>query len=368
MVRNPEVFQARSVRRPLCAGLAVACGLWFCTTPPAAAAPQAATPPVAAPTIEAVPYYQAEHFVTGLFRHAVLPRAQDFQAEAAQLADAAQALCTASPPLETAAFSRLRSHWRRTVLAWDRLAPLAIGPMVERRSMRQIDFTPTRPALIERALSAAPASAADMERVGTPAKGLPALEWLLWVRKPALDASACRYGAQVAHEIRREADALAQGFTVLVSHPPDDSSALMEEVVNQWVGGLERLHWARIEKPLRSGGDLPRRAGGLTVASWQAQWHTLRSLAVQDAAPAPAPGQGLVSLETYLRGRGLNPLADRLRQAVLRADPAVAALNLRSPTTLLAASRKLAAVKHLVETDVAEALDVSMGFSDADGD
>lgn len=368
MVREPDVSRDRSTCGLLCAGLAMACSMWLCAAPPATAAPQAATAPLEAPSIKAVPYYQAEHFVAGLLRHGVLPRALAFQAEAAHLAEAAQALCTASPPLVAAALNRLRDHWRRTALAWDRLAPLAIGPMVERRSMRQIDFMPTRPALIERAIRAAPASAADMERVGTPAKGLPALEWLLWGRKPPLDASACRYGEQVAQEIRREADAIAQGFTVLVSHPPDDSRALMEEVVNQWVGGLERLHWARLEKPVRSNGDLPRHAGGLTVASWQAQWHTLRSLAVQGGAAAPAPGQGLVSLETHLRGRGLNPLADRLRQAVLRADPAVAALNLRSRSTLLAASRELAALKHLVETDVADALEVSMGFSDADGD
>jgi uncharacterized protein len=47
-----------------------------------------------------------------------------------------------------------------------------------------------------------------MELIGTPAKGLPALEWLLWV-KPIQPASAeCRYAVQVAAEIQREAQAL----------------------------------------------------------------------------------------------------------------------------------------------------------------
>ena len=342
--------------------LALACALWMVAATPV----RAATRPAPAQAIEAVPYYQASHFVVGLLQHMSLPRVQALQAASAGLVDAAQALCNAPPARQATALAGVREHWQRTARAWDELAPVAIGPMIERRSMRQIDFWPTRPALIERAIRAAPASAADMERVGTPAKGLPALEWLLWVHRVPLDAPACRYAAQVAAEIDREADALAERFAALASAPPEDGATLMGEAINQWVGGLERLRWAQIEKPLRSGGDLPRAASGSTVASWQAQWRTLRALAVQDAAPAP--GQGLVSVETYLRGRGLNDLADRLRQAVLRADPAVAALNPRSPTTLSAAARALAQVRRLAQTDVADALEVSMGFSDADGD
>ena len=82
---------------------------------------------------------------------------------------------------------------------------MAVGPLLTRRSQRQIDFSPTRPALTERAIESEPAGLQAMERIGTPAKGLPALEWLLWTQPVAPGSAACRYAAEVALDIEREA-------------------------------------------------------------------------------------------------------------------------------------------------------------------
>src|SRR5690606_24093648 len=100
----------------------------------------------------------------------------------------------------------------------------------------------------------------------------------------------------------------------------EQSTQAIGEFVNQWVGGIERLRWAQMEKPLRAAQgtrtpDYPRRASGTTLAAWAATWAGLRSVTVLPAhAATPAPGKALVPLETYLRGKGLNPLADKLRQ------------------------------------------------------
>jgi len=72
-----------------------------------------------------------------------------------------------------------------------------------------------------------------------------------------------------------------------------------------------------------------------------------------------------VPLETYLRGKGLNPLADTLRRSALQTGTG---LGSDAPATLQAGAKRLAALKHLVESEVAPALDVRVGFSDADGD
>lgn len=92
-----------------------------------------------------------------------------------------------------------------------------------------------------------------------------------------------------------------------------------------------------------------------------------------DGTPPVQPGQGAVPLETYLRGRGLNPLADRLREVALRIDAAMAAVAgpdaaAADGPRVLQAAKELSALKRLAEADVAPALQVSIGFSDADGD
>ncbi len=342
----------------------------------------------------AVPVYGPTAVLYGLNAYWTTPRAAAFATEAQALPQAVDALCRGSgdgqPTVNTpkakhnAALSAAREQWRRSVQAWERLSTVAVGPLVERRSLRQIDFAPTRPALIEKAVRAAPADAAAMERVGTPAKGLPALEWLLWTRPVAPGTPACRYAVEVARDIQREAQALQQAFGAApkvgaaadsdAEGEVDEASVVAgsAEFVNQWVGGVERLRWAQMEKPLRAAAgrapDWPRAASGSSVASWRAQWEALRSLGVFAGGEAPLAGQGLVPLETWLRSKGRNPEADRLVAAARNVDTRMQRIDPRRHATVLDAAKALAALKRVAEADVAPALEVSLGFSDADGD
>ncbi len=286
----------------------------------------------------------------------VTPRAADFANQSRQLTPVLQALCTATAA--EPALTQARERWLASLQSWETLSAVAFGPVLERRSQRQIDFTPTRPRLIEKAIKTAPADAAAMELIGTPAKGLPALEWLLWV-KPVQPAGAdCRYAEQVAAEIEREAAALADAHL----NSPDDQATL-SELVNQWVGGLERLRWGNLEMPARvsqtSGGrtapEYPRQASGAHAASWAAQWQALRELAI-----------GPVSLVSALNQWGKPGHA--LTGAVAKADAALQGLTGDDIPQVIAAGRELAALKRLVENQVAADLGVNIGFSDADGD
>lgn len=332
----------------------------------------------------AVPYYDTVQVLQGIYSHAALPRAQAFERAAQALAPAIGALCSAdaAAPASTA-LAGARSAWQATTQAWETLTAVAIGPVIQRRSLRSIDFAPTRPALIERAIQSQPQGAKAFERVGTPAKGLPALEWLLWTQPAAPQSPACSYAQEVALDVAREASALQSAYTQAAAtdwgaeDEQERSAQAMSEFVNQWVGGLERLRWAHMEKPLRAAQgqrapDYPRAASGQTVAAWSAAWAALRSVTVlPDSASAPVPGAGLVPLETQLRGLGLNPLAERLRQASAQVDAALAqvvAANGQDPATIQRTARTLAALKFLAESEVAPALKISIGFSDADGD
>ena len=324
----------------------------------------------------AVPFYTPGHFMQGAYRDWYAPQAADFATQATALPGAVAALCDAAPAEAPGRLAQARAQWQASTVAWDRLSSVQIGPLVQRRSARQIDFTPTRPELIARAIQSAPADAAAMERIGTPAKGLPALEWLLWSRPVAPQIPACRYAVQVATDIAREAGVLSGEFASLAARElgeeEETSVPAMGELVNQWVGSLERLRWAQIEKPRLSSGHnatpYPRSASGQSAASWAAQWQGLRTLAVSASAQAPLPGQGLVPLETYLRGRGLNAVASKLTHSVAQADKALHHLSPGSKAGLGTATRALGALKNLAEADVAPALEVNIGFSDADGD
>lgn len=324
----------------------------------------------------AVPLYDPGHVAVGLARHWSLPLSAAFDGSAQALAPALQALCEAAPAQAQARLEAARSAWTRAVGDWELYASVPLGALIERRSQREIDFTPTRPELIARAIERGPRNAADMERVGTPAKGLPALEWLLWTRPAAPGAPACGYAVQVAAEVAREAAALHAAAQATARELPEQEAAgaAFGELLNQWVGAVERLRWQQIERPRREAASRgarpawPRQASGRSAASWAASWQGLRRLAVIGDQGAPAPGEGLVSIEAYLRGRGRLALADRWAERIARTDAAMRALQPARAASLDAAVRELAQTRRLAEDEVATALEVSLGFSDADGD
>ena len=176
------------------------------------------------------------------------------------------------------ALEQARDAWVKTALAWESLAAVSVGPLVERRSLRSIDFQPLRPDLLKRMMARQPRNLDDMQRVGTPAKGLPALEHLLWSAPVEPGTPGCTYAVLAAQEVHNEANALREAFNALASAPPEatDAGTAFAEFINQWLGGLERLRWPGLEKPLREaqtrGGkpSFARAASGQTVTAWRA--------------------------------------------------------------------------------------------------
>ncbi|MDO9403153.1 MAG: imelysin family protein [Polaromonas sp.] len=336
----------------------------------------------------ALPFYTPNDFMEGAWRHWYAPRSADFAAQSAALVTALNAYCDATPGTgATDARVQARQQWQRAAAVWDRMAGVQVGPMLQRRSSRQIDFSPTRPALIKRAIQRAPADVDALETVGTPAKGLPAIEYLLWTEPAAPASPACRYASVLAAEVAREGTVLSATFADLARTKPGTTDAdreaeeektsvpAMSELVNQWVGGLERLRWSHMEKPRMSSaqgagnaGGYPRAASGQTAAAWAGEWQALRTLAISRERGAPDPATSVVALETYLRGRGLNPLANKLVHSVEKTDQLMQNLSPRNAAGMQQASRALADLKRLAEAELAPALEVNIGFSDADGD
>lgn len=349
------------------------------TGSPVTAAPAAT--PAASPSHtwqrEAVPFYTPAQWVDAVWHFHQRPRAKQFALDAQTLAVLLDRSC--ARPLTADVQAQRREAWTRALESWSALAAVAIGPTLERRSARHIDFQPVRPAMVVQALAHPPARIEDLERIGAPARGLPALEWWLWSPDAPQDAQACHYATLLARQVAQEALALLQGVQARVKDEgsePDaaDASPAFSEIVNQWVGGIEGLRWRELGKPLESARPNPsirfsRHLSGQSARTWQAQWAALRDLSVQTGGPAPQAGEGPIPLETYLRGRGLNRPAEALSRAVRDVDRHLKGLSGQATAKRVrAAVRSLDQLKRVAETQVAPALQVSLGFSDADGD
>jgi len=349
---------------------------WACTSLALAAgalAPAAAQGIPAAYAEVALPFYTPPHLSSGLASQWYGRNATAFVASAQAQVAGWQQYCAGQ-----GAITEVQQRWRTAATDWERLSAVALGPLVERRSMRLLDFQPLRPAAIRKAVATAPRDLRAMERVGAPAKGFPALEWLLWTEPAAANTPACSYALMAAREVHAEAQALEQGFAKLAQTPWDEDESmaapdLMAEFINQWIGGLERLRWQQMEKPVRSQGkaaapDFARSASHTSLQSWRAQWAALQTLAVHRATAVPVAGKDIVPIELYLRGRGLNDLAQQWVDAVQAADQAMAELASTDKDAVLKAVKALSQVKQQMQDKVAPALQVNIGFSDADGD
>lgn len=335
----------------------------------------------------AIPFYMPVHLLQGVYQDWLTPHSQSF-------ATSSKALVAAMNRTDIAA---QKTAWQECLTPWQQLTAVAMGAVVERKSIKAIDFTPTRPRLIKRALKSVQQPSFDMELIGAPAKGLPALEWLLW-QAPQNTAGLVQYTTILAQAVADEAQALHSSITA--QQPSDWDKAQIKDAFsqffNQWIGAIAKLRWAHMGKPMmqKEAGSkkaqYPREWSGNSITALQNQWRSIYRLGGFDAVEnATVPRityteddggdgdvSGLVTIETYLRGLGNNPLANTLAAQLKTCDQAMQAVFQLPPDLPLPASKPtlenainaLAELKRLAEDKIATALNVSIGFSDADGD
>lgn len=327
---------------------------WLCTAWPALAE-------------EPLPYAAYQSFVRELYAHWYLPQSRDFMATSEALQRAMDGLCEGEAGLQ-----RARAQWLTTVAQWERFSAVRGGALLARRSPREIDFMPTRPEAIARAIAAAPADLRALDEIGSPAKGLPALEWLLW-RRPQLDAGTCAYARQVTAAVRAEAGLLLKAYEKSLADDWDESAAeyAMYEFLNLWASGLQKLWWEELDRPLQKAGTSraplwSRAASGHSRAGWLQQWAGLSRLAV-----GPAP-----SLRHYLLAQGQPEAAANLQQQVAAVEVALARLDgldgaldgSAGRAGIKAALLALQGLQQFAEGEMATALHFVISFFDEDGD
>jgi hypothetical protein len=329
---------------------------------------QAATKTIATPKV-AAPFISSSQMVLGLLTQHLQPRAAELQL-------AAQALVQ-SLSQGQAAWAQHRPLWVATMLAWERLAAVAVGPLLERRSARAIDFWPTRPAQIQRLLdSASITSVQQLDTVGATARGLPALEWLLWKTNGSGHAAA--YASLLAQQVLMESQALQAGYQTLASTEWDeaDAWALYGEWFGQAVGGLDQLRIKKMVADTRGKDSAPwvRGLSGQTAACWLAQAQGLQAFlvgspAAQAATQAANPGWPVAgSLNSLLLGRGHLRDSLTLQERTATLLRTVQAARPGNAASVRAAQAALAQVSAQATGLAGDVLALSLGFTDADGD
>lgn len=331
-----------------------------------------------------------------------VPRYERLQARTQALGEAVARLC--GEPAPGPALPAARHAWHDSLLTWRQLEALQLGPTLARRTSKSIDFWPTRPAVIEKAAQMTaelPVTGAQAEQAmmqwGSAAKGLPALEWLLFpdagAPAPATrDAGTCRYAQRISLALAGEAAQLHAAWREEAARwhaqPPPTQRAL-SDTLNLFIGSIELLRGKKLAKGAQMQARV--RAGGAQAAGTKGldAFDSLRSgstremlwahadalaqlllgrtpgLAYTREAPALGLDDLLVQRGHAAQAKVLGPAVQRMRQALraLPADP-----RQWTPARVRGAAESLAALRQVIDPALAQALGVTITFTDADGD
>jgi len=306
----------------------------------------------------------------------------ELQQRGAVLRDAVTALCA-----EPAAAERLtaaRTAWRQTAIALRYLEAWPLGPTLEARALPRMDFWPTRVPQIDAAVADQGRGTLDLTRVGVTARGLPALEYLLFDTgrgTPALASAAhCQYAQRLAGEVAELTAELQAAWTQWSSSAaladPEKARALVGDTLNVVVAALNGMRARKLARPATAPGQPPPAPTWEAWRSGATRDHLLATLAGvravlvgDEAANSSTSAPGLLAL---LRSRGQAALAQQLADRLGAAEAAVKALppdpSRASARAYSGALQALAQLQEGLAGDAATALQVTMGFNDSDGD
>ena len=295
------------------------------------------------------------------------PRSATFAVKAEKLRSTVETMCGTPGP---GSLQAARDAWIEAMLAWESAGAISVGPLLDRFTSANIDFWPTRPNMIEAAMAHPPPNPAMLRRTGVAARGLPALEWLLWEpgasARVLADTNICGYALVLAQDIAEEGQALDTLFASLGRTVPADAATapMLAELVNQTVGAVEAFRRKRLFKPAGLGNPklFVRSLSGQAQPAWNAQWQSIRDLLVGERRAEAW------TLEALLRSRGFEAAAARLRTGSERASAAMRMASPAKPETVLQAATALMSLRRILEQDVATSLGIPVTFSDFDGD
>ncbi|MEZ4269472.1 MAG: imelysin family protein [Myxococcota bacterium] len=323
----------------------------------------------------------------------LLPLYRDFEARTAELDDAAETLCQS---LNAADLGLARDAWWAARAPWKQAEVFGFGPYSEEpvRLGPKIDFWPVRADAID-ALLASDAVIDDalVATLGATQTGMPVIEVLLYAHGDdadwlAADPRRCAYLTGLTADLRVHATEIRAAWDpeagAYLNHlteagRQDDAFSTLQMALAEMVGRMaftvENIRNDRLGRPvgLTSGGT-PQPAKAESQSSGRSIEDirdALRGVALLfDGGDAP----GAQGLDGYLIERE-RPFTKRMATALAAAHAALDAIPGplteavdSAPESVIAAIAALGDLQRLIQVDIANALSVTVGFNDNDGD
>jgi predicted lipoprotein len=285
----------------------------------------------------------------------------------------------------SAALVTAQAAFRAALLAWQRAQTFRSGPLVESNTFLRAAFWPVRGANLEQLLTGnAPLDAARVEALGVDAKGLFALERLLWERPQGAPegwlegphAPRARRFAQllaedIATRVAAAASTLGDGRSFARSFAAEGQAGLTR-LITQNVETLESIAVDRLQRALalhQQGrlrlGELPADFSGLSLSISRVQLEALHaqyrgqdergvSALVAQAAPQIAPHIETLYQEALSALRALElPMAEAL---------------VRVPGQVERALERVKALEIAYKAELSSALAITLSLVSGDGD
>lgn len=307
----------------------------------------------AAPSVPDVAWSQAWLDQAYLPRHAALTQSAD------ALAGASQAFCATPTPAQ---FDAVKQQWLRTSQAWRSMDGAPAGPMVLERLGRKIDFRPTRVDDLEAAILSG-----DNSNAAT--RGLPAIEYLLWGNaQPKLQLAKlkqperCAYLSKMAQQVADNTHVLDQPWQTYRSELGAENPFFRENILSEHINLL-----------LSSMGSLHKRmptAAELKPEQF-AEWRSGSSHA-QFMAQIGGMTLALQAVLQRLQMEGAADLVQQVSKDMAQVQAACQSVppNLaQSPVKArTACSKAIDTLKIRLQGQVGEQLDLTLGFTEGDGD
>ena len=274
-----------------------------------------------------------------LTENVLQPMAREFARASVALAGRSEAYCRRQAKLNT-----VQGAWHLAASHWQKLEMIPIGPISEQRLQRHINAWPHRVRLLEPLLNSEPPIQTDqIRRLGAAAKGLPAVEYLLFEKPELLSSHPGRCSALQAltAQISEEAQRLAKewhdpkgGYSQQLAQAGQlqdrvfaSADQTISDIVNLLISGLETVKTRKLGKALEKSTDT---AAIERIESWRANAslaHIADNLRGFEAVFFGAGSAG-TGLDDYLASVERAGLARVIASQLATARQALAAIHL----------------------------------------
>lgn len=313
------------------------------------------------------------------------PMTEDFATAGARLASASREFCSGKARL-----AEVQTAWRNTQSAWQALEMMPIGPVSESRLHRHINAWPVRVRLMKPLLEDdAGASVEKVRRMGAAAKGLPAVEYLLYEESESLSQAHCGALNALTGHIGHQAKALAMawkepegGFARQLANAGRpglgdtfaSTDQAMSDIVNLLIAGLDTIKIRKLGRAMEKSTDEPALArieswrSGTSLANIAANLHAFDLVFFGKGEDGVGLDDYLASIDRPGLGRAIARQVGVTQEALADVRPPLYTAVIEQPEAVAALHKEIAWLQYLMETEVAGALNVDLGFNANDGD